>query len=152
MKKLTTQRIMAIFIGVVMLASIAEVALLRNTPNATVTPTLPDVVNRKLTLDEMRGVLTNGTVLIEYFYNETCTNCTTKAEMYKSFVTSDQFKGYALLSYGVLNETADWMLDLTGTQIDLTNITTTTQLENLFCDDSKVRSPNKPNVCLLKSI
>lgn len=154
MNKITKQRFIAIFIGAVMLASILEVALLRNNPNNTPeTAQLPDIVNRKLTLLEMRNTLGSGKVLIEYFYNESCTNCTAKENVYKEFVSSDQFKGYVILSYGASkNETADWMLDLNLEQIDLSKINTTLELENLFCDDNSTAKTMKPNVCLLKNV
>lgn len=154
MKKMTSKRIMAIFIGVVMLASIAEVALLRNTPGDKQGATsVPSVVNRKLTLDEMRSTLGSGKeVVIEYFYNESCTNCSAKVEMYKSFVTSNQFSGYAVLSYGVSeNETADWMLDATGTQTVLGNMTSVSDLQKLLCSDD-VRMLDKPDVCILEQL
>jgi hypothetical protein len=152
MNSTTKQRIVAIFIGVVMLASMAEIGLLRNVPgNTQEAAKLPDAVNRKLTLLEMRDALTSGKVLIEYFYNETCANCTAKENMYKEFVASDQFNGYVMLSYGVWNETSDWMLDATGTQTRLDNISDTTQLKKLICSD-EIRMFSKPNVCVLESL
>jgi hypothetical protein len=151
MKKITIQRIMAIFIGVVMLASVAEIALLRNTPAETQQTTLPNIVNRKLTLLEMRDTLTGGKVLIEYFYNETCTNCTAKENVYKEFVNSEQFKDYVVLSYGVWNETADWMLDAAGTQKELGNISSAADMKKLLCSD-EIRMLDKPNVCVLEGL
>jgi hypothetical protein len=154
MKKMTSKRIMAIFIGVVMLASIAEVALLRNTPGDTPgTVNVPNVVNRKLTLDELRTTLGSGKkVLIEYFYNESCADCGARADVYKSFVVSSQFSDFAVLSYGVSgNDTADWMLDATGTQINLDNVTSVGDLQKLLCSDG-VRLLDKPNVCILDQL
>lgn len=154
MKKITSKRIMAIFIGVVMLASIAEVSLLRNTPNdQSTTTSVPSVVNRKLTLDELRSTLGSGKeVVIEYFYNESCANCGAKAEMYKSFVTSGQSSGFAVLSYGVSeNETADWMLDATGTQTSLDNVTNVGDLQKLLCSDN-IRMLDKPDVCIFEQL
>jgi len=152
MNKTNKQRLIAIFIGVVMLASMAEIGLLRNREgNTQETAKLPDVVNRKLTLLEMRDALTSGRVLIEYFYNETCANCTAKENIYKEFVASDQFKGYVVLSYGVWNETSDWMLDATGTQTKLDNISDTAQLKKLLCSD-EIRMFSKPNVCVLETL
>jgi hypothetical protein len=152
MKKINQQRLIAIFIGVVMLASIMEVALLRTTPNnGPATAQVPDIVNRRLTLDEMRSALTSGKVVIEYFYNDTCTNCTAKENVYKEVAGSDQFHGFVVLSYGAGNETADWLLDATGTQTDLRNVTMATDLEKMLCGD-EIRMFSKPNICLLQGL
>ncbi|MCX6817338.1 MAG: hypothetical protein NTU57_00595 [Candidatus Aenigmarchaeota archaeon] len=148
MNNMTKKRIMAIFIGVVMLASIAEVALLRNNQTQNTEPAqLPNVINRKLTITEMRSVLLSSRALIEYFYNESCSDCAAKEALYQEFANSDNFNGYVVVSYGVYNETSDWLLDLTGTQTDLTNITTQAGLKKMFCDTDI--STLKPNVCLL---
>lgn len=151
MKKITGQRIMAIFIGVIMLASVAEIALLRNNTTETEQTTLPDTVNRKLTLAEMRDTLVGGKILIEYFYNETCTSCIAKEKMYMDFVSSGQFRGYAVLSHGVWNETADWILDATGTQTDLSNVSSASDMKKLICSNEIIMG-NKPNVCVLEGL
>ena len=151
MDNMTKKRIMAIFIGVVMLASVAEVALLRNNQTQTNEPEqLPNVVNRKLTITEMRSVLMSSRAIIEYFHNESCSDCAAKEALYQEFANSDNFKGYVVVSYGAYNETSDWLLDLTGTQKDLTNITTQADLKKMFCDTEIATL--KPNVCLLDSM
>jgi len=71
--------------------------------------------------------------------------------MYKEFAASDQFKGYVMLSYGVWNETSDWMLDATGTQTKLDNISDTAQLKTLLCSDN-IRMSSKPNICVLEGL
>lgn len=155
MDNLTKKRLVAIFIGVVMLASVAEVALLRTNPAGTTTQVqVPTVVNRRLTLDEMRSVLGGGNAIIEYFHNESCDGCAAKETMYQDFVKNiNTDRSYVMLSYGVTeNETSDWMIDLAGTQIDLSNISTTTEFIDLFCNcNETVRIQNfKPNICVLR--
>jgi hypothetical protein len=152
MKKISKQRVMAILIGAIMLASIAEVALLRNNQQQDNQPQqLPGAVNRKLSLDETRSVLTSGRILIEYFYNESCTSCAAKEGMYREFVNSDAFVGFAVLSYGVSeNETADWLIDLALNQVSLKDVNTTADMQKLFCDNSIVSE--KPNICILEGI
>ncbi len=152
MKKLAKQRIVAVFIGVVMLASIMEIALLRNTPDQGNEPQqLPGVVNRKLTLDEFRTALMTGRVVLEYFHNESCPECAAKERMYRDFAASGQFSDVVVLSYGISqNETADWLVDLSGNQIPLKDINTTADLQRLFCSDGIVSE--KPNACILEEI
>jgi len=110
---------------------------------------LPNVLNRTLTPEERVGVLRSGKVIIEYFYNVTCIECLEKEGVYKNFVESKEFKGYLTLSHGTSeNETMDWMLNLDGTQIDLTDINSTEELKALFCEVAFI----KPNICLLQEI
>ena len=151
MDNINKKRFMAIFIGVVMLASILEIGFLRNNQTQnTETEQLPGVINRKLTISEMRSVLTGGRALIEYFHNESCIDCVAKEALYQEFANSDNFNGYVVVSYGAYNETSDWLLDLTGTQTDLTNITTQTSMKKMFCDTDIATV--KPNVCLLDNM
>jgi hypothetical protein len=146
---MNSKRIMAIFIGVVMLASILEVSLLRTKPEAPGPVQVPDVLNRTLTPEEKVGILRSGKTLIEYFHNESCISCAIKEKMYQDFVESDQFKGYVILSYGTSqNETADWIINLDGTQIDLKGINGTADMKKLFCDDALI----KPTACLLEEV
>jgi len=152
MDNLTKKRLVAVFIGVVMLASMAEVALLRTQPGDSTTQVqVPTVVNRKLTLEEMRSVLMGGNAIIEYFHNESCDNCTAREAMYQDFIqTINTDRSYVMLSYGVSNETADWLLDLTGTQIDLSNISDAAGLKKLICRGDVATL--KPNICVLEEL
>jgi hypothetical protein len=153
MDNLTKKRLVAIFIGVVMLASVAEVALLRTQPAGTTTQVqVPTVVNRKLTLNEMRSVLSGGNAIIEYFHNEACDNCTARETMYQDFVKGiNTDRSYVMLSYGVSeNETSDWMIDLQGTQIDLSNISDATGMKKLLCRSDVATL--KPNICVLEEL
>ena len=140
------ERFMALFIGFVMVASILGFAMMRYTPEAPGPVKLPDVLNRTLTPEERVGVLRGGKVIIEYFHNGSCQDCAEKERMYMNFV--DSFRGYVMLSYGVSNETADWMINLDGTQIDLSDVNSTRELRSLFCEVAII----KPNVCILEEI
>jgi hypothetical protein len=69
--------------------------------------------------------------------------------MYRDFVESREFNDYLVLSHGTSeNETMDWMLNLDGTQIDLTGINSTKGLRVLFCEVAFI----KPNICVLEEI
>jgi len=144
--RMGSERFMALFIGFVMVASILGFAMMRYTPEAPGPVKLPDVLNRTLTPEERVGVLRGGKVIIEYFHNGSCQDCAEKERMYMNFV--DSFRGYVMLSYGVSNETADWMINLDGTQIDLSDVNSTRELRSLFCEVAII----KPNVCILEEI
>jgi len=151
MKKDTKQRLIAIFIGAVMLASVAEVALLRTTPSGQQQIQIPDVLDRKLTFDELRSALVTGRAVIEYFHNESCITCVERENLYREFAGVINSGGsYVILSYGVYNETSDWMIDLAGNQINLDGFNSTADLKKMFCSSDIVTQ--KPNVCLLEEL
>ncbi len=151
MGRIMQQRIMAIFIGFIMLGSVVGFAVLYNRPAGPVTIEMPEVLNRTLTTEEKLSVLRNGKTLIEYFHNESCAICAAKEGLYQDFVTSEHFKGYVVLSYGVSNESADWILDSMGDRFDLLAINDTAGLKKLFCSDD-FKAFDKPNVCVLEGI
>jgi len=65
------------------------------------------------------------------------------------FVKSREFEGYLALSYGSSeNLTVDQMINLDGTQIDLSGMNTTADLRNLFCEVGFL----KPNICILQEL
>ncbi len=149
MDKVAKQRFMAIFIGFIMVASMVGFAMLNYRPEGPGPVVLPSVLNRTLTPEERVGILRGMKVLIEYFHNGSCIECLGKEEAYKNFVESREFKDYAILSYGISeNETMDWMLNLDGTQIDLTDINSTKGLRELFCEVAIIT----PNICVLQEI
>ena len=150
MKKITQQRLMALFIGFIMLGSMVGFAMLYTRPASPSAVQLPYVINRTLAVEEKLSILRGGKGLIEYFYNETCADCAAKEALYQSFVTSEQFSGYVFLSYGVSNESADWMLDSIGDQFNLSQINNTADIKKLFCGTDFVAE--KPNVCVLEEI
>jgi hypothetical protein len=151
MNRILQQRIMAIFIGFIMVGSVVGFAVLYTRPAGTATFELPEVNNRTLTTEERLGVLRSGKTLIEYFHDEACAECAAKERLYQDFVTSEQFRGYVVLSYGVSNESADWILDSVGDQFDLSAVNDTAGLKKLFCSGD-FRAFDKPNVCVLEEI
>ena len=149
MDSVSKQRFMALFIGGIMVLSMVGFAMMNYRPQGPAPVQTPTVLNRSVTPEERVGILRNGKVLIEYFYNSTCLECAEKETLYKNFVLSREFNGYLVLSHGVAeNETMDWMLNLDGTRIDLSEINSTESLRGLFCDAALI----KPNVCLLQEL
>lgn len=149
MDEVGKQRLMAIFIGVVMVVGTAGFALMSAAPEEPAPVEIPDVMNRMVTTEERVSILRSGKVLIEYFHNESCISCIEKEEMYTSFANSDEFGDYVVLAYGTSeNETMEWMLNLDGTRIDLSGISTQKELRELFCDVALI----KPDICILREI
>ena len=62
------QRFMAIFIGVIMVASVAGFALISQPPSGPKEVVVPDVIEHELTPDERVSILRTGKTLIEYYY------------------------------------------------------------------------------------
>lgn len=151
MNQVTGQRLMAIFIGFIMVASIMGFAMMQNAPESPAPVEFPDIINRQLEPDERINILRTGKAVIEYFHGKGCIECLEKETMYQEFVSSRDFKGTVSLAYGVYgnetNETIDWMVDLAGNQIDLTEINSGEGLRELFCGNRVVTV--KPNICLL---
>lgn len=140
---------MAIFIGGVMVLSMLGFAMLQSTPEERAPVELDDVLNRRLSTEERISALRNGRTVIEYFYNESCAECPEKAGMYRKFVESEESEKLLVLSYGVAeNETADWMINLDGTRIELDGVNSTGELKSLFCDVALI----KPDICILESL
>lgn len=140
---------MAFFIAFIMVASIMGFALMSYVPETPAPVETPIIIDHPITPEERVNVLRGGRVLIEYFYNITCLECVDKETMYRDFVLSNEFGGYLVLAHGVAeNETSDWMLNLDGTQIDLSEINSTQGLRELFCDVALLQ----PNICILQDL
>jgi hypothetical protein len=143
------ERIMAILIGVIMLGSMATYALIQKTPRDTAPVEFPIFMERPLQPEERVEILRRGVSLIEFLYPGNCTDCTAKAEMYKSFVTSEDFKGYIVLSSAQTeNDTADWIIGMNGDRTSLEDVNTSADLEKEFC---KV-AMSQPTRCMLQEI
>ncbi|MCK5022600.1 MAG: hypothetical protein KAS04_00360 [Candidatus Aenigmarchaeota archaeon] len=154
MDQVTGQRFMAIFIGFIMLASIMGFAMMQTTPETPAPVEIASIYERALEPDEMINILRNNKAVIEYFHNEVCIECLEKETLYLNFVNSEEFNGMVVVAYGVYgnetNETIDWMIDLAGNQIDLTEITTDKELRELFCSNDVITV--KPNICILQEL
>jgi hypothetical protein len=151
MDTVTKQRFMAIFIGFIMLGSIIGFAMIQSTPEAPAPVEVPDIINRPLDPDERINILRNNRAVIEYFYGETCIECLEKETLYQNFVKSKEFAGMVVLAHGTTeNETSDWMIDLAGNQINLTEINSSQGMRELFCSNDVITV--KPNICILQEL
>ncbi len=141
---------MAVVIIFVMGGMVFGYALLRQAPKGNEnTATFPSVIERQLAPEERIAILQQGRTLIEYIYPQNCTECAGKAEMYRNFVESERFRGYATLSVAEHeNATADWMTGRNGNRLELNEVNKTGELEDVFCDIAI----NQPDICILKDI
>lgn len=143
------ERIMAIVIGAIMLGSLVGYAFMQNAPREDEPVRIEVIIERELDPSERVEILRRGLTLIEFLYPENCTDCEEKRGMYESFVTSEDFGGYVVLSSAVSeNSTADWIIGRNGDRTGLEDINNTKDLEEIFCDVAM----SQPNICLLHDI
>jgi len=142
------ERLMAIFIGLIMILSVGGFAV--SYAGRTITPpknTIPNVVERELNPEEVVSVLRSGRVLIEDFYTKNCTICTENNAVLESF--ADKFKDFVVLEKVVANETTVQMIGVGGKIVKLGNENITKEnLMDIFCDIAITQ----PNECLLREI
>jgi hypothetical protein len=131
-----TERFMAIFIGVIMLGSVAGFALFQTIPAGPEAPQIPNIIKRQLTIDETLFILGSGRVLIEDFYAIDCNDCFEKNMVLESF--ANRFEDFVVLEEVVVNQTNQSMLKMIGaggTIVDLENKTVDEEnLLEVFCD------------------
>jgi hypothetical protein len=149
MNKIWKQRLFAIFVGVMMILSVAGFATMRFLPEQK-NIKISNVVNKVLDPEEKISILREGRTLIEFIYPDNCTWCPEKANIYNDFVNSDEFKDYAVLETAEvvgINDTIDRMISIYEI-VDLSNVTTKDDLQKIFCS----KATQKPEVCLLYEI
>lgn len=129
------ERLMAIFIGLIMITSLLGFALnsavwQQGTQNQG--PQIPAFVDRELTPEEVVFVLRTGRVLIENFYEENCTECLSRNVDLQTFAGS--LSDFIVLENAAGNETKLQMVGNGGKIIDLENETLTqNNLLSIFC-------------------
>ena len=130
------ERLMAIFIGVIMVLSAAGFAI-----NSAVNQQggqssgydIPAIVTKQLTPEESVYVLQSGRVLIEFFYAENCTNCQDKIAALEGF--AQKMSEFAVLEEVQGNETSIQIIGAGGRIVDITNQSLSDQnLMNTFCE------------------
>ncbi len=142
------ERMMAIFIGLVMIGSIAGFAGVQFIPEQQNTgPDIPIIVNRTLTGDEIIFVLRTGRVLIQNHYLPDCTECMSNNIVLESF--AHRMNGLIVLEEVMGNATKLQMVGSDGSIESLENVTITEEnLMDIFCDISFVQ----PRECLLREL
>jgi thiol-disulfide isomerase/thioredoxin len=142
-----SERFMAIFIGVIMLGSVAGFAIISSTPPNPQAPEIPSVVKRQLTTDETLFILRNGKVLIEDFYTEDCSDCFEKNVVLESF--ANRFRDFIVLEEVVVNQTNQTMLQMIGANGKIVSLENISIEENSLLDVFCEVAIAQPIECLL---
>ncbi len=138
------ERIMAIFIGLVMVMSAAGFALNSaiNQQNRNTTPefSIPTIVTKQLTTEETVYVLQSGRVLIEFLYAENCTECPGKISSLEGF--ANKMSEFVVLEEVPANDTSIQIIGSGGKIEDMGNMTLSEQnLMNTFCGIAIAQPP-----------
>lgn len=142
------ERLMAIFIGTIMIMSIVGFGI-SNTRFVDQPDTfdIPNVVNRELTTEELVTILRSGHVIIENFYALNCTNCLEKNTLLETF--ANKFKNFIVLQSVEGNETSIKMIGAGGRIRDITEMELAeSELTSVFCEIAIAQ----PRECLLEEI
>lgn len=130
------ERLIAIFIGSIMVLSAAGFAInsaVNQGDSQTPGYNIPTIVTRQLTPEESIYVLQNGKVLIEFFYAENCTDCPAKMTALEGFV--QRLSEFAVLEEVKGNETSIQIIGAGGRIVDMTNQTLSGDaLMSKFCE------------------
>ncbi len=142
------ERLMAIFIGVTMILSVAGFSLSRTrftSPDQKMD--IPYFIDKRLTNNEIVSILRSGRVVIEDLYEANCTSCQAKTEFMKSFL--ERFKDFVVLEAVEANETSIKMIGSGGRIKDITDMELNqTSMMDVFCDMAIAQ----PKECLLQTI
>jgi hypothetical protein len=143
------ERFAAIFIGVIMIMSVAGFALINVSTRGSLTkkdiPEISPVMKRPLTPEEKVTVLRSGRVIIENLYPANCTDCFDKNVLLENFV--NQYRDYIVMEEVVANQTSLKIIGKGGQIKPIENVTDET-LMDLFCEMAMLQ----PKECLLRGI
>jgi hypothetical protein len=137
------ERIMAIFIGLVMVLSVAGFAFnsaINQNPDQNQGFNIPVIVTRQLTAEETVYVLQSGRVLIEFLYSENCTECPDKIVTLEGF--AQRMNEFVVLEEAKGNETSLHIIGAGGKIENIWNMTLSEQnLMSTFCDIAIAQPP-----------
>jgi len=147
MKRETKERAAAIFIGLIMVMSLAGFAAMNVViPAGDGGQTMPSVVDRELSPEEKIFVLRTGRVLLENYYAENCTGCVEFNVMAEVFVS--RFPDYMIFEKVKGNETKLQMIGQGGEIRELEHPVTEDELFGVFCELAILQ----PKECLLREL
>ena len=127
------ERLMAIFIGLIMVTSVAGIAFssaVRNQEPAV--QQIPTIVSVKLTDEQVADVFRSGRVLVEYFYYSNCTECLETRAVLEGFANS--YEGYVVLNVVAGNESRYDMIGADGRILEFQQGTEEKELLSTLCD------------------
>lgn len=143
------ERAMAVFIGLIMVFSIAGFAIesAMHSVNRNTLPEIPTIVTKRLSQDEIVSVLRSGRVLIENFYPENCSECLERNTELEAF--ANQLDGFVVLESVKSNETVLQMIGMDGKILNLSDKEINqSYLLDTFCKIAIAQ----PQECLLREI
>ena len=148
-RKLNSQMIFTIVVGLMMITWAVSLALSYNINTGTQQQTMKieTVYDKPLTAKEKLTILRSGRVIIEFYHNGSQGDLDRKAA-YENFAA--RFNGIVVLEAVEVekeNQTIDRMINPQGEIIPLDNVTSD-RLIDFFCDTSIVQ----PKECLLRDI
>jgi len=138
------ERWMAIFIGLIMVMSVAGFALMSAMNQNTNTNTgfnIPPIVTRQLTPEETVYILQTGRVLIEFMQSPNCTTqCAEKTPVLEAF--AQRMSDFVVLEEAPGNETSLQIIGSGGQIRDIWNITLSDQaIMQTFCEVAITQPP-----------
>jgi len=139
------ERLMAIFIGLVMLLAVGGWAVMSIVPQDTGPEfNVPIIVTRELTSDEIIYVLQTGRVLIEYFYTTNTTDYLDDLPILESFTSN--FNNFVVLEEVAGNQTRFEMIGINGQILNVEDLELNyDNLLDTFCTIAIAQPPE----CLL---
>jgi hypothetical protein len=143
------ERLIAIFVGLVMILSAAGFALnaaMNQGRNQTPGLNIPTIVTRPLTTEEIVYVLSNqGKVIIEYSYQNSTSDYTDRISALESFAQKQS--DFVVLEEYQGNETSLKIIGSQGRILDIGNMTLSDQnLMDTFCDIAIAQ----PQECIMR--
>lgn len=146
---LGAERAMAIFIGFIMISSIAGFAMLSSRPIATKpVKTISHIVKGPLESSEIVFIIRTGRVLIRDWYRENCTDCELVLQNLESF--AENFKDYVVLEKVEIPSNETEKLEIIGRGGEIRQLENITQenLMDVFCEIALLQ----PKECLLREV
>ncbi len=142
------ERMMAIFIGSLMIMSLVSFGLSSTRfSNPASTISVPFIVERQLASDEMISILSSGKIIIEDTYSPECSECVENNMALTTFF--GRFRDYAVIQMIEGNETSVKIIGSGGRIKDISGIGFTDgELMDAFCEMAIAQ----PRECLLDQI
>ena len=139
------ERLAAIVIGLIMIGSIVGFAISSVTFQPEEETTIPTIVDRPLSSQEISFLLGNGITVIRNKHPEFCEECVETDNILVTFVTN--FQGFVVLENTLVNETKVEIIGKNG-QIKEIEDMTQESLLGVFCEVAML----VPRECLLSEI
>ena len=141
------ERLMAIFIGAVMITSMIGFSLSNVKLDTGKKVEYPFIINGSLKNEELVSILRSGRVVVEDFYQANCTTCQGRSKTIETFF--GRFKDYAVINVMEDNSTSLSIIGAGGGIKDISNLELTdSNLMKVFCEVALAQ----PRECLLETI